>query len=96
MIESLRPDLAVRMTYKGYAGGARNEGMRHFTEDRYTLWLDDDDVLIDGDALKKIRDCAEGNGFPDIIRFNFLKTRLSTGLRGDSLQRYLVMAKLAA
>ena len=86
--ESLNPDLLIRMERKGYAAGARNEGMKHFTDDTYTLWFDDDDILIDDDALKKLKECAEANDFPDIIRFNFIKTALSTGMRGNHHDRY--------
>lgn len=88
VIQKLKPDLALQMEYKGYAAGARNNGMKHFRDDAYTLWLDGDDELIDDDALQKIKDCAEANDRPDIIRFNFLKTKLSTGLRGNHHDRY--------
>ena len=74
-------NIALQMDRKGLAAGARNEGMKYCKGDAYTLWLDGDDELIDDDALQKIKDCAESNKMPDIIRFNFLKTRLSTGLR---------------
>ena len=86
--EGLKPDLLIRMERKGYAAGARNEGMKHFTDDTSTLWLDDDDILIDDDALKKLKECAEANNLPDIVRFNFLKTAISTGLRGRHHDRY--------
>lgn len=86
--ESLNPDLLLCMNRKGYAAGARNDGMKHFTDDVYTLWFDDDDILIDDDALKKLKECAEANDHPDIIRFNFIKTKLSTGMRGNHHNRY--------
>ena len=86
--ESLKPDLLIRMERKGYAAGARNEAMKYFTDDAYTLWFDDDDILIDDDALKKLKECAEANNLPDIVRFNFIKTALSTGLRGRHHDRY--------
>ena len=86
--ESLNPDLLIRMNRKGYAAGARNDGMKHFTDDVYTLWFDDDDILIDDDALKKLKECADANNYPDIIRFNFIKTVLSTGMRGNHHDRY--------
>ena len=86
--ESLNPDLLLHMERKGYAAGARNEGMKHFTDDTYTLWFDDDDILIDDDALKKLKECADANNYPDIIRFNFIKTALSTKMRGNHHDRY--------
>jgi glycosyltransferase involved in cell wall biosynthesis len=86
--ESLKPDLLITMDRKGYAAGARNEGMKYFTGDKYTIWLDDDDILIDEDAFKKIKECAKANNYPDIIRFNFRKTALSTGKRGNHHDRY--------
>lgn len=86
--KALEPDLLIEMDRKGYAAGARNEGMKHYTGDKYTLWFDDDDIMIDDDALKKLKKCAEANDYPDIIRFNFLKTALSTGMRGRHHDRF--------
>ena len=88
LIQSLQPDKAVQMTHKGYAGGARNEGMRYFQDDLYTIWLDDDDVLIDDLVFERIRKNAEENDYPDIIRLNYIKTTLSTGLPGKHHDRY--------
>ena len=88
VIKSLKPDKAVRMTRKGYAGGARNEGMKFFTDDMYTLWLDDDDRLMDDHVFERIRQNAEDNDYPDIIRLNYIKTKLSTGLPGNHHDRY--------
>ena len=88
VIKSLKPDKIIAMERKGYAAGARNEGMKYYTSDKYTLWFDDDDILIDVDALEKIKQCAIDNNYPDIIRFNFIKTALSTKLRGRHHDRY--------
>lgn len=88
IIKSLKPDKAVRMKHKGYAGGARNEGMKYFTDDLYTFWLDDDDRLMDEYVFKRIKQNAEEHDFPDIIRLNYIKTRLSTGLPGNHHDRY--------
>lgn len=88
VIESLKPNMAIKMDHKGYAGGARNEGMKHFKNDKYTLWLDDDDILIDDCGLEKIKENAKANHYPDIIRINYIKTALSTGLRGNHHERY--------
>lgn len=88
VIQKLKPDIALHMDRKGLAAGARNEAMKHCKDDAYTLWLDGDDELIDDVAFQKIKDCAESNKMPDIIRFNFIKTRLSTGLRGNHHDRY--------
>lgn len=88
IIKSLKPDKAVRMKYKGYAGGARNEGMKCFTDDLYTYWLDDDDRLMDEYVFERIKKNAEEHDFPDIIRLNYIKTRLSTGLSGNHHDRY--------
>ena len=88
VIKSLKPDKAIQLKHKGYAGGARNAGMQVFKEDAYTLWLDDDDVLIGNDVFGRIKRNAEENGFPDIIRLNYIKTTLSTGLPGKHHDRY--------
>ena len=88
VIQKLKPDVALQLDYKGYAAGARNKGMTYCKGDAYTLWLDGDDELIDDDAFQKIKDCAESHDMPDIIRFNYIKTALSTGLRGNHHDRY--------
>lgn len=88
IIKSLKPDKAVRMKHKGYAGGARNEGMKHFKEDLYTFWVDDDDVLMDDHVFEWIKENAGQNDYPDIIRLNYIKTTLSTGLPGKHHDRY--------
>lgn len=88
VIKSLDPDKAIKMKRKGYAAGARNEGMKVFRDDIYTLWLDDDDVLTDNFVFERIKDNAERNNFPDIIRLNYIATRLSTGLPGNHRDRY--------
>lgn len=86
--KSLTPDKFVEMNRKGLSSGARNEGMNYYKSDKYTLWFDDDDILIDVDALKKIKECAKENNYPDIIRFNWIATKLSTGLRGKHHDRF--------
>lgn len=88
LIQNLKPDKAIQLTHKGYAGGARNEGMKYFTDDLYTIWLDDDDVLMDDLVFERIRKNAEENDYPDIIRLNYIKTTLSTGLPGKHHDRY--------
>ena len=88
VIKDLKPDKAVKMTHKGYAGGARNEGMKYFQEDLYTYWVDDDDHLMDDRVFERIRQNAEANDYPDIIRLNYIKTTLSTGLPGRHHDRY--------
>lgn len=88
VIKSLKPDKAIMMERKGYAAGARNEGMKYFTEDLYTYWVDDDDRLMDDYVFERIRNNAEANNYPDIIRLNYIKTRLSTGLPGNHHDRY--------
>ena len=90
IIQDLKPDKAVRMERKGYAAGARNEGMKYFTDDLYTFWVDDDDRLMDDYVFQRIKSNAEDNYYPDIIRLNFIKTRLSTGLPGNHHDRYKV------
>lgn len=88
VVQEYSPDKVISMDHKGYAAGARNEGMKHYKSDKYTLWLDDDDVLIDNDAFKKLKQCAIDNDYPDIIRFNWIATRLSTGMRGNHHDRF--------
>lgn len=88
IVKSLKPDKAVKLKKKGYAGGARNEGMKHFKEDLYTFWVDDDDVLMDDHVFEWIKENAEQNDNPDIIRLNYIKTTLSTGLPGKHHDRY--------
>ena len=88
IIKSLKPDKALKLKKKGYASGARNEGMKCFTEDLYTFWCDDDDILMDDQVFARIRQNAEDNNFPDIIRLNYIKTTLSTGLPGGHHDRY--------
>ena len=88
VIKSLKPHKAVKLKRKGYAGGARNEGMKHFKDDLYTIWLDDDDVLMDDLVFERIQKNAEENNYPDIIRLNYIKTTLSTGLPGRHHRRY--------
>lgn len=88
VIKSLKPDKAIQMKYKGYAAGARNEGMKYFKDDLYTFWVDDDDHLLDDHVFEWIKQNAEKNNYPDIIRLNFIKTRLSTGLPGNHHDRY--------
>lgn len=74
VIEALAPDKAVRMTQKGLGGGARNEGTKYFTDDEYTFFLDDDDVLLTDDVLEKIADAIYKNNHPDIVQINYRKT----------------------
>lgn len=74
VIKSLAPDLAVTMHEKGLGGGARNEGMKYFTNDEYTFFLDDDDVLMDEDVLDKIASVIDMNNGPDIVQLNYRKT----------------------
>lgn len=74
VIRQLDPHVSVRMDRKGLQGGARNEGTKYCTEDLYTLFLDDDDVLMSDDVFEKIRKTAESNNFPDIIQMNYRKT----------------------
>ena len=88
IIKSLKPDKALKLRKKGYAGGARNEGMKYFKDDLYTFWLDDDDVLMDDHVFEWIKENAEQNDYPDIIRLNYIKTTLSTGLPGKHHDRY--------
>lgn len=88
IVKSLKPDKAVKLKKKGYAGGARNEGMKYFKEDLYTFWVDDDDILLDDHVFEWIKDNAEQNDNPDIIRLNYIKTTLSTGLPGKHHDRY--------
>ena len=88
VIKSLKPDKAIKQKTKRYAGGARNEGMKHFQDDLYTVWLDDDDRLMDDEVFERIKKNAEENDYPDIIRLNYIKTRLSTGLPGNHHDRY--------
>ena len=88
LIQKLKPDKAIKMTRKGYAAGARNEGMKFFTDDLYTLWLDDDDRLMDDKVFERIKKNAEEHDYPDIIRLNYIKTRVSTGLPGNHHDRY--------
>ncbi len=88
IVKSLKPDKAVKLKKKGYAGGARNEGMKYFKEDLYTFWADDDDILLDDHVFEWIKENAEQNDYPDIIRLNYIKTTLSTGLPGKHHDRY--------
>lgn len=88
VVKKLKPDMALKMKYKGYAGGARNEGMRHYTDDLYTYWCDDDDRLMDNQVFERIQKCAIENNYPDVIRLNYIKTTLSTGLPGNHHIRY--------
>lgn len=74
VIRQLDPHVSVRMDRKALQGGARNEGTKYCTEDLYTLFLDDDDVLMSDDVFEKIRKTAESNNFPDIIQMNYRKT----------------------
>ena len=88
IVQSLKPDKAVQVDVKGYAAGARNKGMEFYKGDTYTVWLDDDDVLIGDDVFQRIYDNAIAHNMPDIIRLNYRKTRLSTGLPGNHHDRY--------
>ena len=88
IVKSLKPDKAIRLKKKGYAGGARNEAMKYFKEDLYTVWLDDDDILLDDHVFDWIKQNAEKNDNPDIIRLNYRKTALSTGKPGLHHDRY--------
>lgn len=88
IVKGLKPDKAVQVEVKGYAAGARNKGMEFYKGDKYTLWLDDDDVLIGDDVFQRIYDNAIAHDMPDIIRLNYRKTRLSTGLPGNHHDRY--------
>lgn len=88
IVQSLKPDKAVQVEVKGYAAGARNKGMEFYKGDTYTLWLDDDDVLTDENVFQRIYDNAIAHDMPDIIRLNYIKTRLSTGLPGNHHDRY--------
>lgn len=88
VVKSLKPDKAVKMKRKGLAGGSRNEGMKYFTEDLYTYCVDDDDQLLSDHVFEWIKENAEQNNYPDVIRLNFIKTRLSTGMPGNHHERY--------
>ena len=88
VIQSLNPDKAVKMERKGLAGGARNEGMKYFADDLYTYFVDDDDHLLSDHVFEWIHDNAEKNNYPDLIRVNWIKTTLSTGLPGNHHERY--------
>ena len=88
VIKSLNPDKAVKLKEKGYCAGGRNEGMKYYKDDLYTMWFDDDDRLIDEYVFDRIRRNAEVNNYPDIIRLNYIKTKLSTGLPGGHHDRY--------
>lgn len=89
VIKKLKPDKAVQMKRKGYAAGARNEGMKFYKDDLYTFWIDDDDVLINNHVFERIKENAEKNNYPDIIRINYIASRLSTGLPGNHHDRYI-------
>jgi glycosyltransferase involved in cell wall biosynthesis len=52
VIKKLKPDKAVQVESKGYAAGARNKGMEFYKGDTYTMWLDDDDILIDDEVFQ--------------------------------------------
>ena len=88
VIKSLKPDKVVKMKRKGLAGGARNEGMKFFQDDLYSFFVDDDDHLLSDHVFEWIRDNAERNNYPDLIRLNYIKTTLSTGLPGGHHDRY--------
>ena len=62
--------------------------MKYYKDDLYTYWVDDDDRLMDDYVFERIRKNAEENNYPDIIRLNYIKTRLSTGLPGNHHDRY--------
>ena len=88
VIKSLKPDKAVKMKHKGLAGGSRNEGMKYFTDDLYTYCVDDDDHLMSEHVFEWIKDNAEKNNYPDLIRLNYIATRIATGLPGNHKERY--------
>ncbi len=88
IVKSLKPDKAVQVDVKGYAAGARNKGMEFYKGDTYTMWFDDDDILIDENVFQRIHDNAVAHDLPDVIRLNYIKTKLSTGLRGNHHDRY--------
>lgn len=86
--KSLMPDKLIKMRHKGYAGGARNAALKYFSDDLYTIFIDDDDILLGDDVFEKIKTKAEDANFPDLIRLNYIKTKLSTGLHGNHHDRY--------
>lgn len=88
VIKSLKPDKAVKMKRKGFAAGARNEGMKFFQEDLYTYFVDDDDHLLSDHVFDWIKENAEKNNYPDMIRLNYIKTKVSTGMPGNHHDRY--------
>ena len=71
-----RIDKVITNSDNRLAGGSRNVGAKHYKTDAYTLFVDDDDKLWDDQAFQRIRDCADANGKPELIRLNYHKWSL--------------------
>lgn len=65
-----------------YNGGVRNYAMETADRlnalyvrpmERYTLFLDDDDIFLDKDIFKDLKETIEANNYPDLIRLPYGK-----------------------
>lgn len=50
-----------------YAGAARNLAMKHYTDAKYTLFLDSDDEFIKPDIFQKLHDFILSQNSPDVV-----------------------------
>ena len=65
-----------------YNGGIRNYAMevadhlnsnRGIGSEKYTLFLDDDDIFLDNKLFEDLKSVIEANGYPDMIRLPYGK-----------------------
>lgn len=72
--ERIYPDKLklLRLDKKGYAGGARNAGIKYSkVESEYILFVDSDDWLIDSTALNRVFDQLKKCNFPDMLLYKY-------------------------
>lgn len=71
IIAEFKPDVEIYNEAKRFNGGSRNAGCEHYQDDLYTLFMDNDDEIIDPEAFQKLHDFIEKNGRPDLIRLPY-------------------------
>lgn len=89
--DKLRNDSIWHYYLKGKhgAGGARNYAIDDivvpFCNNRYILFLDDDDVLADEKVLAELGFFIDQNCYPDMVRLGYVKHYVDSGIKKTKL-----------
>ena len=60
------------LDYRRWNGGTRNAGLEYpGVQSKYTMFLDDDDVLVNNTVLEHLYDIIQKNNEPDLIRLPY-------------------------